>query len=252
MISQHKLSINLFLFEIGFLPISYLWGGLISHEAFYKAAFLHRFGYLALFLNALLYIWRTKKINKNVISFVFFICIFTGLIKGSLEGTIFNLTKSGLPIAFSNIFALLMPIIMISYGYKFFESYLLNKDLRIMFKRIMKYSFFLGVFVMILFNIFHALDLYINPSLGIWNFIYSGPFLFTNSSSGNIYLILSFLFSIISRKRSTLFTMFFVLCWLISIVSKKEKVKVFFLTLISSGGLIYFGSRFFKGIFIRF
>ena len=59
-----------------------------------------------------------------------------GLLKGSIEGTIFNLNKSGLPIALSNIFSLIMPIIMISYGYKFFEFYFSNKDLRIKFKKL--------------------------------------------------------------------------------------------------------------------
>ena len=36
-----------------------------------------------------------------------------------------------------------------------------------------------------------------------------------------------------------------------SIVSKKEKVKIFFFTSISTGGLIYFANRFFNDIFSR-
>ena len=87
----------------------------------------------------------------------------------------------------------------------------------------MKFAFFIGTFVVLLFNLFRFLDLYVVSSIGIWNFTYAGPFLFTNTSSGNIFLNLSLLLLIIARKRAAIVAMLVVIFWLITIVSKKKK-----------------------------
>ena len=254
MISQHKLTLNLLFIQLIIVPsINFIIGTFAQdHKVIDQFSFFYRITFIALFLNALLFTIKTRKLNKNFLSFIFLITIFTGLIKGSSEGTIFNLSSSGLPIAFSNIFALLMPTIMISYGYKFFESYLINKDLSNKFNNLMKYSFFTGASISILFFIFDSLDLYIKSSIGLWNFIYSGPYLFSNLSSGNIYLNLSLIFVFLTKKRAVTVAMSIVFLWLISVLSKKEKLKLFFITLFSTGGFIYFVSKFFSGISLRF
>lgn len=251
MISHHKITINLLLIELVLLPILTSIAGLYSSQFITKVSLLYRFGYIALFLNAILYIYKKKKIKLNFISYAFLITLFTGIIKGLFEGTLDNFSRSGSPIVFSNIFSILMPVVMLSYGGSFMESYLSNNDLRNSYDRNMKYSFYVGAFVVLFFTVTYSLGLYVSPSINIWNFIYSGPYLYSNTSSGNIYFVFSAILTLIAAKRSRILGMAGILILFIALASKKQKKILFFFTGSSVAVLIYFLNTFFAKSFYK-
>lgn len=185
-----------------------------------ESNFFARFGYIASFLLASYYLYTKKKgLPAIPLILVFFIILVVGALKGLME---MNLNAAFL----SHLYYLIMPIVMVSYGWHFFSDYNRSEFLRFKFSRVMFFSFYVGVFVVILFQLAHVLGLANYGAIGIWNFLFSAPFLLHGSSGFN-YFGVSLLLTILAGKRGIL-VVFFAYAMVILYLSKgKTKAKIF-------------------------
>ena len=111
----HKIFLILWSIDLVLIPILALLALGSSHGL--EGNYLARFSFIATFILTTLYVIFSKRggLIRNRLIFAFGIVLVVGIAKGLLEG---NLNSSFL----SHIFYVLMPIIMLSYGWHFFEG----------------------------------------------------------------------------------------------------------------------------------
>lgn len=190
-----------------------------------------RFFYIVIFLLSISYIFLIKgRILIHPLIIVFLGALTIGVLKGYWDGALLNMTKSGSPVFLSHIFYVVMPIVMMSYGWFFFEDYKRSEHLQRILSKIMYLAFIFGLLVVVLFAISFQLGFASYDAIGLWNFIYSAPY-FLYQPHGLVYFSISVLATIIAAKRGIL-VVFFAYFFLAYIISRGFRVAWIIVALI--------------------
>jgi hypothetical protein len=166
-----------------------------------KSNFFARFTSVAAFLVAFIYLFFAKrKIIVTPITLVFIFTLFMGSLTGLWRGGLFNVSPTGSYVFGSHVYYVIMPIIMISYGWYFLSDFCSSPSLRAFFRRSMVCVFAVGIICTALFHAATALGVASYDAIGMWNFLISGPYL-TILSGGSGYFFFAAFASVIAGKR---------------------------------------------------
>jgi hypothetical protein len=201
----HKFFIFVWMGELIFGPILALLDLGFSYNI--NSNFYARFIYISAFAACIFYLFVVKiKVIAHPLNLVFFMAMVVGLLKGLWEGTLLNITNLGSPVVLSHIFYVIMPVAMLSYGWFFFEDYERSEYLQGLLSKVMYFSFYFGIGIVLLFVIASKLEFANYDALGLWNFVYSAPYLLYQPY-GAWYLSISILATLFAGKRGILVIM---------------------------------------------
>ena len=202
----HRCILNIWLLELIVFPVLALLD--LGFSFGINSNFYARFPYVIVFLLSLTYLLALKgRIINHPLNYVFFGVLIIGMFKGAWENTLSNMASSGVPIFFSHIFYVVMPIVMISYGWFFFDDYKRSLKLQTLLSKMMYFAFYFGVGIVIVFAIAFHSGFAAYDAIGLWNFVYSAPYLLYQSH-GLGYFGVAFLATIIAAKRGILVVIF--------------------------------------------
>lgn len=153
-----------------------------------------RFSYIALLLIAVAFhvIHRRLPVVRGL-SIAMGLALAVGVTKGLIEGQFGRAF-------FSHVFYVTMPIVMLSYGYFFFQAYQQDEKLRWLFRWVMIVSLAAGLIAVAVFVYAYQAGLANYNAVGLWNFVLSGPYLL-NQGFGGYALVLSTVGVVFAAKR---------------------------------------------------
>jgi len=217
----HRLFLLVWLVELVLLPALVVLD--LGFSRGLNSNYYARFFYIFIFVLAVFYHLATnKKIIFTTLSVAFGAVLVVGSSKGLVEGHINS--------AFlSHIFYVLMPIIMISYGWHFFAAYQESDRLRKQFKEVMIYAYCAGLVAVGIFMLAYLSGMSAYNAIGIWNFSFAGPFL-AFQARGLVYFGISVIGVLLAAKRGIIVV--FVLYILLMFFLLKAKSKLKFLLFI--------------------
>ncbi len=236
----HKGFLFIWIFELIVFPLLALFDLGLSFGI--NSNFYARFCYIAIFFLSIVYIFLIKgRIVIHPLIMVFFVVLIIGVLKGFWEGSLSNMTKFGFPVVLSHIFYVVMPIVMMSYGWFFFEDYKRSEHLQRILSKIMYFAFIFGLLVVVLFAIAFQLGFAAYDAIGLWNFIYSAPY-FLYQPNGLAYFGVAVLATIIAAKRGVLvvFFAYFLLAYIVARGFRVVWVIVALILLITSYSIYMF------------
>lgn len=185
--------------------------------------FFARFGYLAAFGIAIFYLFsRRKGLPAHPIIAIFFTMLIVGVTKGIFENN-FNSAF------FSHVYYVIMPLVMCAYGWHFMDDYARSDSLQRKFSKLFRFAFYIGLIVVILFQVAYRSGLANYDAMGIWNFFLSGPYLL-QQANGLLLFITSLLFTLLAGKRGILVVFLVYLAIMVYLSSSKNKAKLFLAT----------------------
>ncbi|KAB7628244.1 hypothetical protein [Alkalilimnicola sp. S0819] len=195
---DHKIFLLLWALELTALPILALLD--FGFGAGLDSNYFPRFGYLAAFLVAAYHVLsKSRGIPAHPLFLVFFIIFIVGAAKGLGQGT-FNSAF------ISHCYYVVMPFVLCWYGWHFVADLQANAALKRRLDVLMRGAFYVGLVVVLLFNVLLIAGVASYDAIGLWNFFFSGPYLL-QKALGGAYFITSFLMSALAGKRSVLAAM---------------------------------------------
>jgi len=216
----HKLFLLAWLIDLTLFPVLALLDLGFSFNL--SSNFYLRFSYLFIVFIAFFYLIAIKgRIVVTFLSVTFLFAFLIGSFKGLIEG---HLNSAFL----SHVFYTLMPLIMISYGWYFFDDYKKSVAIQKYLSLVMHLSFFSGLAIIILFQFAYRAGFANYNAIGIWNLVFSGPFL-VYREFGFLYFALSVMVSLASGKRGTMiaFVAYGILAfWLTNLAGKIKYIAL--------------------------
>lgn len=176
-----------------------------------------RFSYLAaFFLGSIYHLMRTRAPLITPLSALFLVVAILGALKGIVEHGV-----SG-PFA-SQVFYCVMPVVMISYGCYFFKAMSRSRFLRRRLLHVMYISFYMGVAAVAVFGLCYVSGRASYNAVGIWNFIFAGPFLLFQSH-GMSYFMIATMATLVAGKRGVVLVFVTYIALLFLLLKLKSKV----------------------------
>lgn len=214
----HSTTLRIFEFELYLYPILFLLHYGIGMDI--GSSYWLRFIYIGYFIIGFSYIVKNKIIVINPLTLTFFIIIIVGGIKGLALG---NFNSNLL----AHVFYLLMPIVMISYGWHFSEWLLLNKHNMMRLRRIMVRSLIVGILSIIIFRVLYQIGLSSYDAIDIWNIVLSTTYLATNgATSGLSYLLSGVALTFIAGKRGLIIALAIVMSTYLFMMKSNSKFLI--------------------------
>lgn len=200
----HRLFLYIWQIELLLLPILALLD--FGFSVAVDSNFFPRFSYITIFLIACYYHFSTRRgLVSHPLVAIFFLILVIGVAKGFFENQLNS-------IFLSHIFYVIMPIIMCSYGWHFLGDYVVSDSLQRQLDKTLKSSFYIGLIVVALFQILYFNGFANYNAIGIWNFLYSAPYLL-QQPNGQLFFIISFLFTFLAGKKGVFIA--FCIYWVI-------------------------------------
>lgn len=211
----HNLFLVVFVLDLTIIPfLAFLDLGIAANIS---SNYMARYSYLLAFSVASIHVILLKrKMVFNSFVIVFFLVFVIGALKGVLQG---NMNSAFL----SHVYYVMMPVIMLSYGWLFMGVYQRSDKLRNNFSKVMYISYYFGVVIILAFILAYQWGLAKYDAIGLWNLIFSGPYLLYQQH-GTIYFGLSLLLTLLSGKRGAMvvFSLYLVIYFFII---KKTKIS---------------------------
>ena len=229
----HRLVIWLWATELTVFPVLALLDLGFAYE--FKSNYYARFFYMGLVALAVLYhaVVR-RRVVLPLLSVLFLLVLVVGSLKGLWERH-YNTAY------LSHLFYVLMPGVMISYGWHFFSALRHSLELRRLLKRLMVLSLVVGVVVVAIFVGTKLVGLAKYDAIGLWNFVFAGPFLLSGPN-GLPVLCLSTLGALLAAKRGVLIVFVIYIGLLFLLLTLLRRLKIVMGCIVLLLGLVYFSS----------
>jgi len=153
-----------------------------------------RYIYIGIFLLTVFYhFFRKKKIKLNIASFAFLGILPIGIFLGLIQG---NVNREFLV----HIYTCLMPVFAMSFGWYFFEAFLIYPKIQNRMSQALYITFFSGLLATVIFRVGYFSGQASYSAVGLWNYTFATPFLLIDKR--NLLLsIISLAGSFIAAKR---------------------------------------------------
>lgn len=202
----------------------------------FKSNYYARFAYIGLLALAILYHAVVKRrLVLPVLSVLFLLVLGIGSAKGLWAG---QLNTAFL----SHVFYVVMPIVMISFGWHFFSALRCSSSLRRMLAQVMLLSLGVGIAVVAAFVVTRVTGLADYDAIGLWNFVYSGPS-FLHRPGGVAILCISTLGALLAAKRGVLIVFFLYIVLLFFLFNLQRRIQYLMAGIAALLGLAYFGNH---------
>lgn len=229
----HRLVIWLWAIELTVFPVLALLDLGFAYD--FKSNYYARFSYMGLFALAVFYhaVVR-RRVVLPLLSALFLLVLVIGSLKGLWERH-YNTAY------LSHVFYVVMPVVMISYGWHFFSALRRSPELRRLLKRVMVLSLVVGTVVVAIFVGTKLVGLADYDAIGLWNFIFAGPF-FLSGPHGIAVLCLSTIGTLLAAKRGVLIVFVIYIGLLFLLFNLQRRLKFVMGGIVLLLGLVYFSS----------